>query len=1627
MKRGITFLLFFVLFAFCNQSEAQVSSSPETFEVNLEHGDSVLLPITITNNGDSDISFDVEGVTLLAEKEFQVLALVNGADTDDEYPNTIEAINEHFTNYALTELTTFDAGELEAALETIDLLWIPEQEECDEAAFSSFAPVLSAFVNAGGTVVFNGNSAATSPCIFNTGLFSGSHLNFVSDELNIIIPDDPYMDGISEPYEALAVTNYYDINNTDAIRVIEYNNFDVFCYRNIGAGRAILVGHDYRFSNFNMDKLMANTFEVAAAEQAANGTIDWLFVSENIGEIPAGGSITLDLEFNATDVFGGTFNQEITIVGSDGTTVTVPCVLNVTGVPDFAINVGEHDFGQVLQNDSAFFTFVISNPGTDSLFVNNILFDDTHFTASPSSFALYGGGTEQEVVVAFVPTEIENYSALMTLETNLISYFAIVSGVGVGSPVTTITPPAINVTIDAGASTTESLTVANTGLGPLFYDIDTVGFDAEANVLVYTLDVDEFELLPSVYEAIELFYPDAYELTETQTPDPSELEDLLNGTDIFLVPGSFSFNTIEFFFGFQEVLQTFVEEGGSVIFLGNSSFGDHPMYASGLFSGFSSFSFGSLLEVLDEDNPLATDLPLTFFPSSVTPQVIDNTDIVRVVQQPETYYGFGDGDILAYRTVGDGNAIYVGSDFFGYFEEDAVMLRNAMVFAMGGAVVDWLSVEGFTGEVQFPAEEIIDITLDATDLLGGTYTASLIFNTNDPLAPTITVPITMVVVGTPAIEVSTTNLDFGNVIIGNTSTASITIDNPGTDSLFVDILSDFPEIAGNITEATVEPGGGSIEIIFTFTPDEIESLSGAITLVTNAGDIVINVNAVGQGAPVIEVNPSEIDVTLLAGESTTETVTISNTGAGVLDFNSPSSGSSGVQILALTYGINTFGYENLLNALDGTGLSFTLEEYSNTDPAGLADALAGKTIILMPQSNFFGIDFEVFTNYGPVIQEFVNNGGTIIFTGNDCSQCINNIGLLQGNFFFSTFGDASTVLLPEHPLATDLADGYSSFNNFIYEFETGTAVIEVFLGPGFGGSIAQFEEFGNGKAIYIAPTFSYEYTTSLEEDATLLANAINWGGGAPNWLNISDLEGSIDVGESFTFDITFDATGLLAGDYTFNVPILTNDPLNPVVFVAVTMTVLAFPQAGFTADAQLSCDGEVSFADLTLNNPTSWTWDFGDGSTAGIQNPTHVYGEDGVYTVSLEACNDLGCDTFTIEDYITVDFASTFCDTIQIPIFDVLEVDGCNGVLLDTGGDGPYQPGTNGTVSIVVPEAAQIVLEFSEFNYQDFGIPGSGDFITIYDGPNTSSPIIGTYSGSLLPNGGIVSSSGGAITIQEQAQFGGFGEGFVLNWSCITPDTPPVPTFSFTVVDACTGLIEFTDETGNFPNEWSWNFGDGSGNFSLEQDPTYSFPQSGTYPVSMTACNIAGCESITLDVSIEGVMFVDVNIPQYIQLSTPVMFMDNTENAVSWEWDFGNGNEAIGIANPVTFYQELGIYTVEVTVVNSEGCVRTYTQNVEVVEDVGIYNNDNSSLVKVYPNPAQSLINVNYTSTSGALSSNAQIQLMNALGQNVLVEEHTITNQWNHSINVSHLARGMYWLVVITETGSMAKQAIVLK
>jgi PKD repeat protein len=79
------------------------------------------------------------------------------------------------------------------------------------------------------------------------------------------------------------------------------------------------------------------------------------------------------------------------------------------------------------------------------------------------------------------------------------------------------------------------------------------------------------------------------------------------------------------------------------------------------------------------------------------------------------------------------------------------------------------------------------------------------------------------------------------------------------------------------------------------------------------------------------------------------------------------------------------------------------------------------------------------------------------------------------------------------------------------------------------------------------------------------------------------------------------------------------------------------PVAEFTATPRSGTPPlTVNFTDQSVGDITSWSWDFGDGGTSTVQNPSHEYQSAGSYSVNLTVSGPSGSDAETKPNLITV-------------------------------------------------------------------------------------------------------------------------------------------------------------------------------------------------------------------------------------------------------------------------------------------------------------------------------------------------------------------------------------------------------
>ena len=92
-----------------------------------------------------------------------------------------------------------------------------------------------------------------------------------------------------------------------------------------------------------------------------------------------------------------------------------------------------------------------------------------------------------------------------------------------------------------------------------------------------------------------------------------------------------------------------------------------------------------------------------------------------------------------------------------------------------------------------------------------------------------------------------------------------------------------------------------------------------------------------------------------------------------------------------------------------------------------------------------------------------------------------------------------------------------------------------------------------------------------------------------------------------------------------------------------TVIVGAIPTAEFTWSFPGPQPNKVQFQDQSTNIPTSWVWNFGDGSGSNLQNPQHIFATAGTYHVCLTVTNGFGTSQTVCHDIL---ITSTGINTI---------------------------------------------------------------------------------------------------------------------------------------------------------------------------------------------------------------------------------------------------------------------------------------------------------------------------------------------------------------------------------------------
>ncbi|RMG75742.1 MAG: PKD domain-containing protein [Bacteroidetes bacterium] len=428
------------------------------------------------------------------------------------------------------------------------------------------------------------------------------------------------------------------------------------------------------------------------------------------------------------------------------------------------------------------------------------------------------------------------------------------------------------------------------------------------------------------------------------------------------------------------------------------------------------------------------------------------------------------------------------------------------------------------------------------------------------------------------------------------------------------------------------------------------------------------------------------------------------------------------------------------------------------------------------------------------------------------------------------------------------------------------------------------------------------------------------------------------------------------------------------------------PVANFSGNNTTACAPfplVVGFQDQSTGNPTSWLWQFGDGSgsTSTLQNPTFIYSDPGCYDVTLIVSNANGADTLTQPCFVEI-FAqpqagfvldvNDGCAPLTVSITDTTIANAASitsWAYTLTGGATsnlqnpvftfPTAPDTlsvfltvvnsNGCQNVTfIPDAIIVreppVLDFTvdvnsacnpplTVNYQNNSI-GNGAQNPVYTW---------SFPGGTVPGGAdtAVGFNPPPVTYAADGQYSatltvesGNGCADTLTINDIVGIGGVTAAFSLTDSAICLGdPITFTNLSTGGVTAIEWDFGETPGVDGTADVETYTYSAPGTYTVTLRAINAACGDTLVRPalITVDPVPTADYTVDRLIdcQPGNPFTFTDQSVNAVAWAWDFGDGTTSAQ-QNPNHTFTSFGDFDVCLVVTNALGCTDTLCQAISI-------------------------------------------------------------------------------------------------
>ncbi len=531
-----------------------------------------------------------------------------------------------------------------------------------------------------------------------------------------------------------------------------------------------------------------------------------------------------------------------------------------------------------------------------------------------------------------------------------------------------------------------------------------------------------------------------------------------------------------------------------------------------------------------------------------------------------------------------------------------------------------LATSPISGTVPAYSSTPVQVTFDAGGVQPDTYTTQIVIRSNDPVTPSVSIPVSMTVL-------PTANMGW--------------IEGTVTDATTGDPLAASVLALGQPYTATTDPDTGTYKLWLEAGSYTMQVAAEGYLTETTAVDIVAQQGttqdfALVLNVPEIGVSPESLEVTHQVGDVTMQALTITNNGPAELTFELAEQG------LVAYYPFNGNADDESGNGNYGTvqGATLTIDRFGKPNSAysfdGLDDYVEMQSPLTLSEFTFsLWIKTQMDGSIDNKIPYTINDG-----TGHQYG--------LQGN----SGGALSIVVDGEEVNEFDWAFELDVWTHIVVTFDglniklyKDGILTETWAIPGM--PITGILIIGDPQSAWDGEIDDIRiYNRVLSE--TEIQELYDWPGGVDvPWLTTEPISGTVSAYSSTPVQVTFDATSVQPDTYTTPIVIRSNDPLRPWISVPVSMTVLPTANMGWIEGTvtDAATGDPLAASVVALSQPYTATTDPATGTYK-------LWLEAGSYTMQVAAEGYLTETTavdIVAQQGTTQDFALTILPAIIIP------------------------------------------------------------------------------------------------------------------------------------------------------------------------------------------------------------------------------------------------------------------------------------------------------------------------------------------------------------------------------------------